>query len=224
MTSLVLAHRRTENSGATFDDHTQRLPGGLEALVGPVSPDAASSLDREMASVGLAIFPDAVDMLVDCGRILSGARGQQEILRAADHVVVVTRPDAAGLAHARWTLDVVRNLKTEGTSSFVVVGPSQFSSKEIEEVFQARLLAAIPLDGQSAAMACGSPGRPRRFARGDLVASARCLVEKLLGPADAERDAGATEVASLGSVSIDRHSSFPDVELAVAGENGVDTG
>jgi hypothetical protein len=119
---------------------------------------------------------------------------------------------------------VVRSLKTQGTSSFVVVGPSEFGTKEIEEVFHARLLAAIPYDDQSAAMACGSPGRPRRFARGNLVASARCLVEQLLRPSDAERGARATEVTGLGRVSIDLHSSYPSVELAAARENGVDAG
>lgn len=179
MTSLALSQRRSERSDATFDLHLQSLPGGLEVLVGPVTPDAASSLDREFASVGTAMFPPEIDLLVDCGRVLSSAPGQQEIVKAADHVIVVSRPDAAGLAHALWTLDLVRNV-SEGVSSIVVVGSLQFSVGEMESAFRTKLVGAIPRDEKSAAMVCGTPGRSRRFARSDLVISARRLVDQIL--------------------------------------------
>lgn len=224
MTSLVLAHRHSEDSEATFDAHVQRLPGGLEALVGPVNPDAATSLDRELSSAGLAIFPGPVDILVDCGQILSGAPGQRAILKAADQVVVVTRPDAAGLAHAQWTLDVVRNLATRGTTSFVVVGPGDFSVGEIERAFPSSFLGAIALDRRSAAMACGTPGHPRRFARSSLVASARRLVDRLLNQADTEAETGGF-TRSTGSDGVDAASNrSPSVvsrlELATQGDLG----
>ncbi len=179
MTSLALAQRRTERSDAPFDLHLQSLPGGLEVLVGPVTPDAASSLDREFASVGTAMFPQAIDFLVDCGRVLASAPGQQAIVKAADYVIVISRPDASGLAHALWTLDLVRNL-TKGVSSFVVVGSLQFSIEEMERVFRTTLLGAIPRDEKSAALACGTPGRSRRFAKSDLVTSARQLVDQMM--------------------------------------------
>ncbi len=184
MASLVLANRRPESRVAKFDDHVQRLPGGLEALVGPVSPDAASSLDRELAEAGHVIVLEGVDMMIDCGRMLADAPGQRVVLKAADHVVVVTRADAAGLAHTLWTLDVARSLVTTGTISFVVVGPSQFQVKEIEQAFQAIHLGTIPLDEKAAAMACGMPGKPSRFARSSLVASARGLVDRILSSPD----------------------------------------
>ncbi len=200
MTSLVLAHRHLEHSKATFDAHVQRLPGGLEALVGPVNPDAATSLDRELSSAGTAIFPSPVDILVDCGQLLSGAPGQREILRGADQVVVVTRPDAAGLAHAQWTLDVVRNVATGASPSFVVVGPGDFSVGEIERAFPSSFLGAIALDRRAAAMACGTPGQPRRFARSGLVASARRLVDRLLNQADIEAETGGGTNSTSGDV------------------------
>ena len=98
MASLILANRHSNSPVATFDDHVQQLPGGLEVLVGPVSADAAVSLDRELAVAGPAVFPDGIDTVVDCGRILADVPGQSEIFKGADHVVVVIRPDAAGLA------------------------------------------------------------------------------------------------------------------------------
>jgi len=184
MASLILANRRSDSPVATFADHVQPLPGGLEALVGPVSADAASSLDRELAVAGPAVFPDGVDTVVDCGRILADAPGQREILNAAEHVVVVIRPDAAGLAHALWTLDVVRTIVTAGSIFPVVVGSSPFQVKEIEQALEAPLVVAIPFDEKSAAMACGSPGKPKRFARSSLVASVRRLVERILQASD----------------------------------------
>jgi len=153
----------------------------LEALVGPVNPDAAMSLDRELGVVSPTVFPEEVDVLVDCGRILSGAAGQQRIVTAADEVVVVTRPDAAGMAHTVWTLDAVRSLTTKETSSVVVVGRSQFHPKEMEQAFQAPILGHLPLDHRSAAMACGIPGKTKRFARSGLVSSMRLLVDRLSG-------------------------------------------
>jgi MinD-like ATPase involved in chromosome partitioning or flagellar assembly len=180
MTSLVLAHRRAEKSQTALEVHQQRLPGGLEALVGPVNPDAAGSLDRELAAVGPRIFPGEVDVLVDCGRILSAAAGQQGTLKAADRVVVVARPDAAGLAHAIWALDVVSGLRPQGRCSVVIVGSGDFPSREIEQAIGSRLLGTVPLDEKSAAMVCGSPGNPRRFAQSSLVESARRLVERIL--------------------------------------------
>lgn len=204
MTSLVLAHRRSEQSEATFDPHVQTLPGGLEVLAGPLNPDAASSLDRELGAVGLGVFPQAIDVLVDCGRILTVAPGQQEVLKAADHVVVVTRPDAAGLAHTLWTLDVVRNL-TKGTSSVVVVGSSRFRAGEIEQAFQAKMVSVLPFDEKSAAMVCGSPGKTKRFARSSLVVSARRLVDRLL---DHSNLGDGTEVRTALTDDDDRNAAL----------------
>jgi len=133
-------------------------------------------------------------MIVDCGRVLAGALGQREILKAADHIVVLTRPDAAGLAHAMWTLEFVRGLETKGTTSFVVAGSNGFGVTEIAEALQADLLGLIPFDPKSAAIVSGVPGRPKAFARGSLVASARSLVDRVLNNSDFRCEAnGETE-------------------------------
>jgi uncharacterized protein YjhX (UPF0386 family) len=224
MTSLVLAHRHAEYSEATLDAQIQQLPGGLEVLVGPVSPDAASSLDRELAAVVPDIFRGGVDAIVDCGRLLCDAPGQQEVLKEADHVVVVTCPDAAGLAHALWTLDVVQKLATKGACSFVVVGPRQFQAREIERALRARLLGTIPRDEKSAAMACGAPGKPRSFARSGLVASARCLVEQILDLPDSVDEFGGGMQRDLGDrVHHLSNIGAPMAPLAESREHGVDS-
>ncbi len=225
MTSLVLAHRRSEHSEATFDPHVQTLPGGLEVLAGPLNADAASSLDRELGAAGLAVFPKAIDLLVDCGRIVSAAPGQQEILKAADHVVVVTRPDAAGFAHTLWTLDVIRSV-AKGTASVVVVGPSRFRVGEIEQALQVKAVGALPFDEKSASMVCGSPGKTKRFARSSLVVSARRLVDQLLDHSDLGDDAevrtSLTDDDDHNAALSNAFGSKSQLELAASGEQ--DTG
>jgi MinD-like ATPase involved in chromosome partitioning or flagellar assembly len=224
MTSLILASRRMESSKAPLEGHTQPLPGGLEALVGPVSSDAAFSLDRELGALALSIIPGEIDILVDCGRILAGAPGQGKIIKTADHVVLVTRPDGAALAHAVKALDVVRDLAAVGTSSVVVVGSSQFRGGEIEQVFPDALLGVIPRDEKAAAMACGSPGKARRFARSSLVASTRVLVDRLLnlpprrGVGD-ERPESASD-GRTREFSNQESAAGPGCELARSGELG----
>ena len=225
MTSLVLAHRRSEHPETVLDIHSQCLPGGLEALVGPVSQDAAGSLDRELGVVGTGMLPADVDMLIDCGRILSGALGQRAIVGAADHVVVVTKCDGASLAHALRTLDVVREI-ARGQTSFVVVGQGQYRLKEIEHALRSDCLGRIPIDEASAAVACGSPGRTRRFARSNLVAAARRLVHGLLDGAQIGAANGAAQpIAEEHRVemSIDAVSTEPLAGLGPFGENGTGT-
>lgn len=208
MASLVLANRRSEGSVASIDAHIQTLPGGLEVLAGPISLDAAGSLDRELAATGPAIFPQDVDMIVDCGRILSDAPGQRELLRSADHVVTVIRPDASGLAHGLWTLEVVGNLVRKGSVSFAVVGASKFRDKEMEQALGAHLVGTIPFDEKSAAMVSGLPGKPRSFARSGLVTSTRRVVHRILQlPGRASEDVGESD--SGNEVTIRRLSNAP---------------
>lgn len=226
MTSLVLAHRRSAHSEETLDVHSQCLPGGLEVLVGPVSQDAACSLDRELGVVGAGVLPAGVDTLVDSGRVLSSASGQRAIFQAADHVVVVTKSDGAALAHALRTLDIVREV-ARGQTSFVVVGECQYRLKEIEQALRSECLGRIPIDEASAAMACGSPGRTRRFARGNLVAAARRLVNNLLDAPHTGDDVSCQEERPAGEhlsgMATDSFSNGSLVELAPSGDNGTGT-
>jgi len=220
MTSLVLAHRRPERSNASFDMHLQHLPGGLETLVGPVNADSAGTLDRELGTTGPGIFPAGIDILVDCGRFQSGASGQQGILRTADWVVVVTRPDAAGLAHTLWTLEVIRSLDTTGTCAVVAVGSNEFPARQIEQTLRTMLLEVVPLDPGSAAMACGAPGKSSRFARSSLVAATRHLVDLLLKEPAA--DPGSLDDDRSDEPRDDSFSLAVGLELAGSRDQGRD--
>jgi len=180
MTTLVLGKRSPDDVGDAFGAHLQYLPGGLGVFVGPCSPEAARMLDSELGQVGIDIFPKGADILIDCGRILAGAAGQQEMLRASDRVLVVVRPDSAGLAHCQRTIDLVRALSPQSNCSFVAVGPSEFAAGEMERALRADLIAQVPLDHRTASIVCGSPGSPRALAKSGLVESARVVVDRVL--------------------------------------------
>jgi hypothetical protein len=178
-----------------------------------------------LAIAGPTWLRGGVDMIVDCGRIVSDAPGQRAVLGSVDHVVVVARHDAAGLAQALGTLDFARTLVVEGTVSLVVVGPGRFQDKEIEQALKVSLLGAIPWDEPSAAMACGVAGRPKKFARSNLVSSTRRLVDRMLRPVDRSDEISSAPEGSAKNRVADPSNARPiptSEVLAATGEQEVD--
>jgi hypothetical protein len=88
--SLAVAVRRGLEPGQAWE-HTQKLHGGLDLLVGVVTPEQGAGLDPLWGPVGAALarLPDA-DTIADCGRI--GVAGPHyDLLAQASLVVLVTR-------------------------------------------------------------------------------------------------------------------------------------
>lgn len=121
MTSLVLSTRQAALGEVMPSSHLQHLPGGLEALVGPVSADAAWALDREIASAGACLPAAEADVLVDCGRLQVGAPGQHELLRSADQLFVMARAEFAGLAHVFGAVEKLRQMSGENPVNLITV-------------------------------------------------------------------------------------------------------
>jgi MinD-like ATPase involved in chromosome partitioning or flagellar assembly len=185
MTSLVLSGRRPDRQGSEFSHHVQRLPGGLEVLPGSVSAEAAGALDRELARAASGLFPDDADVVFDCGRLRGDAPGQEAVLGTADDVLLLLRPDVAGVAHAFSARSRLDALSSSARTHLVIVGTGRFEVAEVSDAMGVRVAAVIPHDPGAAAMACGEPGKARPFARSPLVASARRLVADLLGQIEA---------------------------------------
>ena len=178
MASLAVARRHRGQHGG-LDPHVQHLPGGLEVLAGPVGTGAASALDRELGRGVDGLFSPNTDVIADCGRLRPDAPGQEAILRAADTVLLVLRPDVAGLAHAFSACSEIESIGRTSPSSLVLVGGGPFSVAEVEEALRARVAVVVPIDVGAAAMASGEPGARRPFRRSRLIRSARALVEEL---------------------------------------------
>jgi MinD-like ATPase involved in chromosome partitioning or flagellar assembly len=179
MTSLVLTERQGAVGPADYRAHVQQLPGGLDVLVAPPGSDAAAALDRELGMTASDVIPSHCDVLADCGRLLPGAAGQEKMIRAADEVILLVRPDVTGIAHARWATTRIRALSTS-VASVVLAGAGVFTTAEVAEELDVPVMGVVPFDPGAARMACGSPGTTRRFTRSGLVAFAREMAALLV--------------------------------------------
>jgi MinD-like ATPase involved in chromosome partitioning or flagellar assembly len=179
MTSLVLTHRQGPHGPVDRAAHLQQLPGGLDVLVGPVGADSATALDREIGLSLSALGADQDDLLADCGRLLPGAIGQEKMIRGADAVLLLVRPDMPAIAHARWATSRIRELSSRSLS-VLLIGSGGFKPDEVAGEIGVGVIGTVPFDPTGAAMACGATGTSRAFMRSGLVVSARAVVASLL--------------------------------------------
>jgi len=186
MLTLAAAARRRLDAGELWR-HTQRLPGSDDAgrasvLLGPPAAEQALALGSLWGALGpaLAGLPEA-DVLADCGRLLPGAPSGQ-LLGHADLVLLVARPSAEGIAHARTRLLALQEAGLP--VGLVLVGQRPYGPAEVREALDAAglrpsLVAAVADDPRAAGMLAGEPGSPRRLATSLLIRSARALLDQL---------------------------------------------
>src|SRR5580658_3690577 len=180
ITSLILTERQQGGHRPDHRDHSQQLPGGLEVLIGPPGADSATALDHELGVSDPDLVSAGCDLLADCGRLVPGARGQERMIRAADHVLLLVRPDVAGIAHARWASSRIRELSGARRSA-VISGIGPFTPSEVAEELEIRVLGSMPVDPRAAQIAGGAPGTAKEFIRSNLVAFGREVVGDLVG-------------------------------------------
>jgi hypothetical protein len=179
MTSLVLTERQGDER-PDYRAHAQQLPGGLDVLVAPSGADSAMALDRELGLSSSDLVAGDCDLIVDCGRLIPGAIGQEKMIRVADGVLLLVRPDVAGVAHARWATNRMKELCPR-TAAVLVVGSGDFAAAEVAQELEIDVLGSIPFDSRAALMACGAPGPVKAFRRSALVAFGRETVTALSG-------------------------------------------
>jgi MinD-like ATPase involved in chromosome partitioning or flagellar assembly len=144
-------------------------------VVAPVSSEhTTASLTALAGHLPAMLQRDARDTLVDCGRF-SASSSTRQIVEAADVVVVVTRPDAEGLASAhlacRWLDGVTSRVRV------VVVGDRPYPQAEAEAVLQLPVVM-IANDARAAAALAGRASG-RSLTRSALIRSARAIVADL---------------------------------------------
>jgi MinD-like ATPase involved in chromosome partitioning or flagellar assembly len=200
---LALAARlRTGTpAGAGCAEHVQRAVGGLPVLTGISNPGQAAALGPLWPAIADALkvgAGDGADTIADCGRHQPGSAAD-EVLAAADLVLVIARPTVEGLTHLRSTLSALP-VPAVGTESvppvFVVVLDDQFSprSAEVAEALHAGqvgapVIGSVAFDPPGAAGLAGTP--TRRLDRAPLVVSARRLAIALGTELSARRVASA---------------------------------
>jgi hypothetical protein len=169
-------------------EHSQRLVGGLDVLVGLTNAEQAHGLTWLWGPLGRAFAAAApVDVLADCGR-LSAETPLLDLLREADLVVLFTRPTFEQVAHLRERVTALgAELRGGPPVGIVVIADPRDYQRTIAEVTRivsgaqlpAAVLGGFALDPKGAEMLRGQWGG--RLDRSLLIRSARELAGGLAG-------------------------------------------
>lgn len=189
--STFAASTRRDASSALIAPHLQRLPGGLDVLVGTRASDLPAVEGPEVALVSdiWDTRPAGWDALVDLGRLQPAGHDASRWLDRSDAVVVVSRSDAASVVQLR---ERAASLLTrcEHRIGLVVVGSGSYSGMEIERFTAIPLLGEIPFEPVAAAVASGEKGGGRRLSRSLLTVSAARLAGTLVRRVEARLGSG----------------------------------
>jgi len=171
--SLSAAVRRG-GSDVRLEPHLQRLPGGLDVLVGGgpgegPEPAVIEAVARAWSG-GLAV--------VDLGRV-AGSPAPAWLARC-DHSLLLCAGDPAGALHVRTHAPGLLDA-TDGRLGVVVVGRGAHDSAEVGRFAGIRPAGDLPFDPAAAAVASGASGAGRRLERSGLLAAVRRLAGQL-GP------------------------------------------
>jgi hypothetical protein len=186
--SLAVAARRGLQPHQVWE-HSQKLRGGLDVLVGVTNAEQGAGLDLLWGQVGAALsgLPD-VDVIADCGRV--GAEGRfYDLLGRADAVVLVTRASLGDMVRIRDRVAVldaaVRRRSGAGRVCVLVVASYKNFSSALGEVKQvlsgadwpAPILGGIAYEPRSADLLSGEWGG--KLDKSLLIRTARDIAGQL---------------------------------------------
>jgi MinD-like ATPase involved in chromosome partitioning or flagellar assembly len=199
-------------TGAQVLEHLQRIQGGLDVLAGVRSPEQATASAHLWASLGSALDAmEDVDVLADCGRVDGevSASVVLPILRASRLVVLVTRPETAGVFHARERIGALsvalRSRAVDGVPLGVLVVAPSADRREVDGLREVlardnlpvTVLGHVAYDERGAAAFLGHP--QRRLDKSMLVRSVHEVAARLaegLSPYLSSADVPPTDLPS----------------------------
>jgi len=166
MVSLAAAARRAGGPDL-LAGHAARLPGGLQALPGPVGASQAHAAASQLAAVGYEPVTAAAAagqvIVTDCGRLAPGTP-VTPLLDAADVLLVVTTGDAAALAHVHARLGALAD--TAGHTELLLSGRlGPYPAAEISDTLGVTVAGRLPWDPAGAGLLRGVPVRRGRATR-----------------------------------------------------------
>ncbi len=205
MLSLAATARRGLRAEQIWE-HTQRLSGGLDVLVGLTNAEQAKGLSWLWSPLGRAFANlPGTDVVADCGRLGAGS-AVTDLLREASAIVLFTRATLEHVAHLR---ERINTLATElgghaapPINVVVVANPSEYRSSigEVGRIISnaklpATVLGGFAMDPKGAEMLRGQWGG--RLDRSLLIRSAR----QIAGGLAAQAEAGPADRETQGVVS-----------------------
>jgi hypothetical protein len=162
------------HGGSPLSLRPQRLPSGVDAVVGPTNPDQAAAA---LSAIADRLVPAARDRgvaCVDCGR-WSPVTAVPVVLAACDVIVVVTEPTVAGIEHLRCRLDAISAIGPPLT--VLLVGDRPYGVEEVEHAIGVPVAGTFAVDPRGAAAVYAGP--PRLARKSQLCRSARPVIDRL---------------------------------------------
>ena len=168
--SLAVAARRGLQSGQVWE-HTQKLYGGIDVLLGVTNADQGASLSMFWGQLGQVLASVArVDVIADCGRL--GADGPvTDLLAEASRVLLLTRAEVGEVIRLRdRAIALAAGIEKRGRRGFsadvVVIADQKNFKGELTEVAHAlgqgrapaRVLGGIASDAGAAGLLRGHWG------------------------------------------------------------------
>lgn len=179
LTSLAAAGRHRLSRDLVWE-HTQTLPGGLEAVPASPSPTQAATAVSQTAGAlapQLAGSPD-VHAVVDCGRLGVGSPARP-LAETADILLLVCRPR---LEELRLVLLRLEEWPARTQVGLLLVGDG-YSPRSVDRLFASRAGVAVagwlPHDRRTADALVDAGASPRTLQHSPLVRSARSVAERL---------------------------------------------
>jgi hypothetical protein len=190
---LALLHGVPQSPGlAELAARTKRSdPGDGDLLAGYIRPLASGALPAVLAPIEgaavraalgvLADHPGLLDppdrtLVFDLGRVDPDSPGWRW-LTACDHVLLLTRTDLTGLAHAKSVADRLHEDGARAALALIEAGP--YPPAEAQQVLGLPLAGVLPFHPK-AARALADPQAVRAAASGRLAAGAGRLLDTLL--------------------------------------------
>jgi hypothetical protein len=175
LVSLAAAGRRGVTPEQVME-HCQQLADRTPVVVGPASPErATSALVTLGGQLGRALGAlSDVDVLADCGR-LDGRSPALEVVEACHCLILVVEPTVEGVAHLASRLPALR--LPAGRHALVSIGDRPYRAGEVARALDLPLLGVMAWDPKGALAL--AEGRPKR--RGRLLRSAVGLAATLVG-------------------------------------------
>jgi len=217
-----LRHERASGAEGTLTQHVRELSGGVRVLVEPVSrTEARSALEIVADSLPGLAEAEGVDLIVDCGRLVTGDHVSPmlesgtrttvspvaRLLMHADLVLVVTVGELADLSHVQTMLPLLQT--RHASLSILVRSPQVWTNEEIEHELDVEVVGGLPFDAVSADVLAGRQ-HGRRASRLPLLRAATALADRVVSQLEGIAD-------HVAPPTLDASSGRPVLAAEVAG-------